>query len=198
MFISLCESYFHQQRIAEEEKVWMASYNLEDDAQLWYVQVQRDLGTPSWRRFTELLHLRYGLPLRSNPLVACHRISTTVDYQERYEALIPRAGPLIEGQRVQIFTVGLLPPLNLDVEAYNPHSLAVAMSLACKLELHDQYVMPPPSSSLSRSQYKGILPAPTVCFALPAPAAPTGPAAQHPTAVDGRQVRRISQTEMED
>ena len=29
-FINRCESYFHQQRIAEEEKVWMASYNLED------------------------------------------------------------------------------------------------------------------------------------------------------------------------
>ena len=29
-FINRCESYFHQQRIME--KVWMASYNLEDEA----------------------------------------------------------------------------------------------------------------------------------------------------------------------
>lgn len=33
-FINRCESYFHQQQIAEEEKVWMASYNLKDGAQL--------------------------------------------------------------------------------------------------------------------------------------------------------------------
>ena len=39
IFINRCESYFWQQRIAEEEKVWMASYNLEEGAQLWYIQV---------------------------------------------------------------------------------------------------------------------------------------------------------------
>ena len=39
IFVNRCESYFHQQRIMEEEKVWMASYNLEDIAQLWYIQV---------------------------------------------------------------------------------------------------------------------------------------------------------------
>lgn len=36
-FINRCESYFHQQRIIEEEKVWMAPYNLEDIAQLWFI-----------------------------------------------------------------------------------------------------------------------------------------------------------------
>jgi len=49
VFINRCESYFHQQRIMEEEKVWMASYNLEEGAQMWYIQVQTDEGTPSWR-----------------------------------------------------------------------------------------------------------------------------------------------------
>ena len=44
IFINRCESYFHQQRIMEEEKVWMASYNLEEGAQLWYIQVQADEG----------------------------------------------------------------------------------------------------------------------------------------------------------
>ena len=62
IFINRCESYFHQQRIMEE-KVWMASYNLEDGAQMWYIQVQTDEGTPSWRRFKELINLRYGPPL---------------------------------------------------------------------------------------------------------------------------------------
>lgn len=68
IFINRCESYFHQQRIMEEEKVWMASYNLEDGAQLWYIQVHTDEGTPSWRRFKDLLNLRYGP--RSPPLLS--------------------------------------------------------------------------------------------------------------------------------
>jgi hypothetical protein len=66
-FINRCESFFHQLRIIEEEQVWMASYNLQDAAQLWYIQVQHEEGTSSWRRFVELLSLRFGPPLRSNP-----------------------------------------------------------------------------------------------------------------------------------
>jgi hypothetical protein len=50
IFINRCESYFHQQRTMPEE-VWMASYNLEDMAQLWYIQLQEDEGTPRWSRF---------------------------------------------------------------------------------------------------------------------------------------------------
>ena len=88
----------------------MASYNLEEGAQMWYLMVQEDEGTPSWRRFTELLHLRYGPPLRSAPLAElaeCRRTGTVAEYQDRFQALLPRAGPLQEAQRVQLFVGGL-------------------------------------------------------------------------------------------
>jgi hypothetical protein len=107
VFINRCESYFHQQRIVEEEKVWMAPYNLEDKAQLWYMQVQQDEGIPTWRRFKDLLNLRYGPPLRSAPLfelAKCRSTGTVEEYQDRFQALLPRAGPLGEAQRVQLFT----------------------------------------------------------------------------------------------
>jgi hypothetical protein len=39
IFLNKCESYFRQQRTMPEERVWMASYNLEDVAQLWYIQL---------------------------------------------------------------------------------------------------------------------------------------------------------------
>jgi hypothetical protein len=41
---------------------------------------------------------------------------------------------------VQAFTVGLQPPLSLDVEMHNFQSLVIAMSMARKLELREQYV----------------------------------------------------------
>jgi hypothetical protein len=59
----------------------MASYNMEDAAQLWFMQIQQEEGTPSWRRFTELLNLRFGPPLRSNPLgelMVCKRTASVV------------------------------------------------------------------------------------------------------------------------
>jgi hypothetical protein len=67
VFLNQCESFFTQQRIMPEERTWMASYNLQDAAQLWYMQVQTDEGTPPWARFKELLNLRFGQPLRAAP-----------------------------------------------------------------------------------------------------------------------------------
>ena len=47
-----------------EERVGMASYNLEDVAQEWFMQLQEDEGTPSWGRFKDLIDLRFGPALR--------------------------------------------------------------------------------------------------------------------------------------
>ena len=127
--------------------------------------------------------------------MACKRTTSVVDFQERFEALLPRAGYLSEAQKVQIFTAGLQPPLSLDVAIHNPQSLAIAMSLARKLELRDQCalaVAPP-----ARPQQKGILPAPAPRLALPAPATPAAPQ-QAPVLVEGRQVKRLSQAKMEE
>jgi hypothetical protein len=85
---------------------------------MWYIQVQTDEGTPSWRHFKELLNLRYGPPLRAAPLAElaeCRRTGTVAEYQDRFQALLPRAGPLTEAQWVQLFTGGLQPPLSIDV-----------------------------------------------------------------------------------
>ena len=173
----------------------MASYNLEEGAQMWYIQIQQDKGIPSWRRFKDLLHLCYGPPLRSNPLgelAACKRTGTVAEYQDRFQALLPRAGPLDEEQRVQLFTGGLLPPLSLDVEVHNPQSLAGAMSLARKLELREQYVVPAP-----RATTKGLLPAPPPRLALPAPP-PVHAAAPNTVTIEGRPVKRLTQAEQEE
>ena len=39
LFVNRCESYFRQQRTMGEERVWMASYNLEGIAQHWFIQL---------------------------------------------------------------------------------------------------------------------------------------------------------------
>jgi hypothetical protein len=102
VFLNQCES-FQQQRIMPEERTWMASYNLQEGVQLWYMQVQEDEGTPTWPRFKELLNLCFGPPLRSAPLfelASCRRTGTVEEYQDRFQALLPRASHLDEAQRV--------------------------------------------------------------------------------------------------
>ena len=177
----------------------MASYNLEDGAQMWFIQVQQDEGTPSWRRFSELLNLRFGPPIRSNPrgeLMACKRTSSVAEYQTRFEALLPRVGTLTEAQRVQAFTAGLQPPLSLDVEVHNPQSLIIAMSLMHKLELREQYYTATvPAPPVPPQATRGLLTRPPPQLALSAP--PSRVAAPSLT-VEGRQVKRLSQSEMEE
>jgi hypothetical protein len=199
LFINKCESYFRQQRTMMEERVWMASYNLEDVAQLWYIQLQEDEGTPPWGRFKELLHLWFGPPLRSAPLfelAECRRTGTVEEYANRFQALLPRAGRLDEAQRIQLFTGGLLPPLSHIVRIHNPTTLAAAMSLARQVELMelDRRVQPPP-----RTAPRGPLPAPAPRPALPAPLQPSTLPAPPAAAQQGRgegSQRRLSSDEM--
>jgi hypothetical protein len=42
------------------------------------------------------------------------------DYQEHFLALLTRAGPLTESQKVQLFTAGLQEPLSIDVHLQGP------------------------------------------------------------------------------
>jgi len=172
IFLNRCESYFRQQRTMPEEKVWMASYNLEDVAQLWFLQLQEDEGTPPWGRFKELLNLRFGPALRSAPLfelTECRRTGSVEEYSNHFQALLPRAGRPEESQRVQLYTGGLLPPLSHQVRIHAPETLAAAMSLARTLELIelDRLSQLPP-----RAAPRAILPAPPPRPVLPAGAAP--------------------------
>ncbi|WVZ90259.1 hypothetical protein U9M48_036574 [Paspalum notatum var. saurae] len=178
LFLNKCESYFRQQRTMAEERVWMAPYHLEDVAQLWYTQLVDDDGTPSWGRFKDLLSLRFGPPIRSAPLfelAECRRTGSVEEYSNRFQALLPRAGPLSEAQRVQLFTGGLLPPLSHTVRLHNPKSLAGAISLARQVEameldkVQQAAARPAPRAPPPPRPALPVAPAP---LALPAPAAP--------------------------
>jgi hypothetical protein len=113
------------------------------------------------------------------------------EYQDRFQALLPRAGPLLEEQRVQLFTGGLQPPLSIDARIQNPQSLAAAMSLARQFELCEQYTAP-----ASRAPGRPLLQAPPARLTLAAPPA-AKPVAPATITVEGRAIKRLSQTEQE-
>jgi hypothetical protein len=141
------------------------------------------------------LNLRYGPPLRSAPLAElaeCRRTGTVAEYQDRFQVLLPHAGPLTEAQRVQLFTEGLQPPLSIDVRIQNPQSLAVAMSLAHQFELREQY-----TALAARVLPRPLLLAPPARLALPAP--PGAKAATPVTiTVESRPIKRLTQAEQEE
>lgn len=100
-YLNRCKQFFCGQRTLENEKVWLASYHLFDGVQQWYTRLERDHGSPTWHRFSELLNVRYGPPLRLAPLgelAACRRTTIVDDYAERFLNLLARAGYLSEDQ----------------------------------------------------------------------------------------------------
>ncbi len=192
-FINKCESFFLQQRIMPEERVWMASYNLHDDAQLWFMQIQEDEGTPTWPCFKDLINLRFGPPLRSTPLFelsACRRTGTVAEYSSQWQALLPRAGKLEEAQKIQLYTGGLLPPLSLQVQMQNPQSVASAMSLARQFKLMAEYTTAP-----AKAPGRGVLGAPQARPALPAPPPHPDKTPAVTNQGEGRQAKRLTKEE---
>lgn len=84
------------------------------------------------------LHRAAPPPFWPSPMLQSSRTNSVIEYQDKFEALLPRAGTLTKEQRMQIFMASLQPPLSLDVEIHNPQTLAFTMSIARKLELRDQ------------------------------------------------------------
>lgn len=81
-WINRCEQFFRGQRTEESDKVWLASYHLTNIAQQWYFQLERDEGQPTWDQFKEFCHMRFGPPIRSNPLGELTRLQQTGSVSE--------------------------------------------------------------------------------------------------------------------
>ncbi|KAK3136157.1 hypothetical protein QOZ80_5BG0428960 [Eleusine coracana subsp. coracana] len=197
-FLNKCDSFFRAQRILEEEKVWMATHNLNDSAHIWYMHIEKQEGDfLTWRHFSELLNMRFGPPLRSNPLselAACRQTGTIEEYQEHFLELLARARPLTNSQQIQLFTVSLLEPLSINVvELQNPQTLEFAMSMARSIESSS-------STPCFTGDSKGLLTLPsssgTASTPTPAPAATSTPATT--MTVAGRPIRRLTAKEMEE
>jgi hypothetical protein len=115
----------------------MASLYMDGVSAEWYYALEREYGLMSWARFTEFVNLRFGPPLRSNPLgklKELYHTSSVEEYQRQFLALLCRCDVLSAVHAMNLFTVGLGEPMTWDVEMQWPEDLQVAMSLARAFE----------------------------------------------------------------
>ena len=85
-WINKCVTYFRGMSTLEEEKVWTASLHLEGVASKWFFALDRDNPGLTWNRFVDFLNLRFGPPIRSNPLAKLkelRRSGTVEEYQRQ-------------------------------------------------------------------------------------------------------------------
>lgn len=202
-WINRCEQFFRGQRTADTDKVWLASYHLTGIAQHWYYQLERDAGIPSWAHLKDLCHLRFGPPIRSNPLSALARLpfgNSVQEYINQFLALLCRTDALTPTHQMQLFASGLLDQLRIDVELQNPVDLQIAMSLARAYELQKKTtpVAQPPGGGHTGSRPSGWQRPSTPLPTVPRPQALGGAttAPPQPTTQPSRPLRRLTPTEM--
>lgn len=63
-----CDQFFLNQRTPEDDKVGIAAFHLIGEAQLWFYKISQEEPRLPWATFKEYCNMRFGPPLRSNPL----------------------------------------------------------------------------------------------------------------------------------
>jgi hypothetical protein len=132
-WICQAEQFFEYQNTAEEEKVSLAAFHLEGEAQLWYQLFKEGEAALEWEVLKEGLHVRYG-PTQFDDffgdLTKLRQTGTVRDYQSEYERLLSRAGRLSVAQQVGGFISGLKETIRPEVQASRPETLTAAVGLA--------------------------------------------------------------------
>ncbi|KAL4198443.1 hypothetical protein AMTRI_Chr03g140240 [Amborella trichopoda] len=59
-WVCRADMFFEFHHTPEEDRVPLASFNLEGDAQLWYQLMKEEGGIASWDDFKSSVHARYG------------------------------------------------------------------------------------------------------------------------------------------
>jgi hypothetical protein len=96
-WLNKCERFFRAQHTPNADRVWLASYHLNDTTQQWYVVLERDTGEPDWDEFKRLCQQRFGPPLSTNHLSDLARLpfqSIVEGYLEAFQARLAHAGHL--------------------------------------------------------------------------------------------------------
>jgi hypothetical protein len=87
-WVCRAEQFFEFQNTAEEDKVGLAAYHLEGEAQLWYQLFKETEEAASWGNLKDSLHVRYG-PTQFDDffgdLTKLRQTGTVREYQGQYE-----------------------------------------------------------------------------------------------------------------
>ena len=140
-WICRAEQFFEFQNIAKEEKISLAAYHLEGEAQLWYQLLKEEERVTTWPLLKGGLYTHYG-PTEFDDffgdLTKLRQMGSVREYQSQFERLLSTVGKLPPAQQVGCFISGLKEHLRIVVQALKPASLSAAVGLARLYEAKSQ------------------------------------------------------------
>jgi hypothetical protein len=173
-WLNWCVQFFCIQATEDVGKVFLASFYMTNDAAQWFAHLEKSRSTPTWMEFEQLVHQRFGPPLRGiavdEPIQLQHD-STVADYQNKFLQLVNQCANLSEKHQIGIFTAGLRNPLKIDIELKQLATLEEVMALARTYEQRLSMTDETPSRTPTRPAYSRLM---TKTLALPAPVAVSG------------------------
>ncbi|KAH9671355.1 hypothetical protein KPL70_017339 [Citrus sinensis] len=129
--------YFEYQETTDEQKVVVASYHLEGEANQWWQWMRKayqEEGQPvTWETFVDELWARFGPTDCEDFDEALSRVEQTRslrEYQKEFERLGNRVHGWSQKALVGTFMGGLKPEIAEDIRMFRPRTLKEAISLA--------------------------------------------------------------------
>jgi hypothetical protein len=160
------EQFFEFHGTNEGEKLPLAAYHLEGDAQLWHQLFREgDVEEVTWDALKEGLHTRYGPTLYEDffgDLSKLKQDGSVRDYQIQFERLLSRVGKLSPAHQLGCFISGLKDILRTEVKASRPSNLIAAVGLAQLYEAKQQAQRQNGLSENRRGQSVPPLPSPAL------------------------------------
>ena len=169
--------FFEFQNTSEAQKVSLASYHLEGEANQWWQWIHRTFQEEgrvlSWTNFEDELWARFG-PLEcedfDEALSRIRQVGSLRDYQREFERLGNRVQGWTQRTLVGTFMGGLRPDISDGIRMFKPQTLKEAINLARMKD--DQLARQRRFGGLALPTRAPLTLPPTQLATPPAPAAP--------------------------
>ena len=136
-WLNRVDQFFEFQEIAADQKVRLASFHLEGEANQWWQWFRKAFaegqGSISWETFEDEVRARFGPPDSEDFDEALSRVrqtGTLRDYQREFERLGNRVRGWTQKALVGTFMGGLKPEVADGIRMFKPQSVKEAISLA--------------------------------------------------------------------
>ena len=131
------EEYFDYYQVPADRRLRLASLMMTGDAASWYQYQKNNNLLHTWHHFVEEIKERFDSDYRKDffgVLSKMCQTTTVADFRTNFERVLNRVTNATEEQLIAIWTAGLKPPLNRELELRKPLTLQQAFSLSQILE----------------------------------------------------------------